>query len=180
MVRRIIKYFFPVSAHSVDFIILNLWEKTVPRWFQALSQAHLLTAWESCAFAVPWSQTNWSKPPRVLPKWARYYNPPRDEKAQGSNPRRMGMLWLASPGCDLGWTSLVSLPEVATCSFLCTWTSPGLIMPCSVPGGTSRPPSSQGRGRIHTPQLPALGHPCSPCLFLTPFIPQLLLDLSKI
>lgn len=63
MVRRIIKYFFPVSAHSVEFIILNLWEKTFPRQFQALSQAHLLTAWESCAFAIPWSQTKWPKCP---------------------------------------------------------------------------------------------------------------------
>lgn len=63
MVRRIIKYFFLVSAHSVEFIILNLCKKTFLRQFQKLTCSLM----GSYAFAMPCSQARCPKLPALKP-----------------------------------------------------------------------------------------------------------------
>lgn len=63
MVRRIIKYFFLVSAHSVEFIISNLCKKIFPRQFQKLTCSLM----GSYAFAMPCSQARCPKLPALKP-----------------------------------------------------------------------------------------------------------------
>jgi len=54
MVRRIIKYFFLVSAHLAEFIILNLCQKIFPLQFQKLTSSPR----ESYAFAMTHCQAS--------------------------------------------------------------------------------------------------------------------------
>lgn len=161
MVRRIIKYFFPVSAHSVEFIILNLWEKTFPRQFQALSQAHLLTAWVSCAFAlVPNQVTQMSLSTakmgtalKPIPGWESWRVQPQEDGDALVGISRLWP-WLNFFGVTLGGGHVFLFVHVnipwSECAMICAWRHQQTSV-LTGPGMHSQPLSSQRWG---TPALP--------------------------
>lgn len=178
MVRRIIKYFFLVSAHSVEFIILNLCEKTFPLQFQKLTYSPLGKL-SLCHAALP---SQLSKTSRGAAKMGTALKPIPGWESSGVQPREDGDTLLRAWGSLLLHAmTLVELlqrhrrrwPHVSFCAWrispdLNAWAE---LHPCRtrdlfVPH-RSPPAVTQA-----SPHLCSLSSPI-------PFISQLLLYLNK-
>lgn len=178
MVRRIIKYFFLVSAHSVEFIILNLGEETFPLQFQKLTYS-LLEKLHLCHVPLP------SQPPKTFPgsaKMGTALKPTPGWESSGVQPREDGdtlvRAWVSLLLCAMTLVELLQCrgqrwPHVPFCAWrispnMNAWAE---LRPCRtrdlfVPHHSS-PAVTQ-----------ASPHLCS-LFFPIPFISQLLLYLNK-